>query len=95
MCLAGVAVSVCWWLLLRVYRRLNAAKFTVINQIEAEHLPIKPYTDEWAELMPGDKAATRRTRLGKAFRELGGVERIVPIVFGLLYGVLLTGRMMA
>ncbi|MCH9736305.1 MAG: hypothetical protein K0U78_17420 [Actinomycetia bacterium] len=94
-CLAGVAVSVCWWLLLRVYRRLNAAKFTVINQIEAEHLPIKPYTDEWAELMPGDKAATRRTRLGKAFRELGGVERIVPIVFGLLYGVLLTGRMMA
>lgn len=94
-CLAGVAVSVCWWLLLRVYRRLNTAKFTVINQIEAEHLPVKPYTDEWAELMPGDEVVTRRTRLGKAFRELGGVERVVPIVFGLLYSVLLIGRLMA
>jgi hypothetical protein len=94
-CLAGVAGSVCWWLLLRVYRRLNSAKFAVINQIEAEHLPVKPYTEEWAELMPGDEAPTRRARLGKAFRELGGVERIVPIVFGLLYIVLLVGRLTA
>ncbi|MET4429061.1 hypothetical protein [Mycolicibacterium sp. 624] len=93
-CLAGVAVSVCWWLLLRVYRRLNAAKFAVINQIEADHLPVKPYTDEWVELMPGEQTATRRARLGKAFRELGDIERIVPIVFGLLYIVLLVGRLM-
>ncbi|KUH70010.1 hypothetical protein AU184_14490 [Mycolicibacterium novocastrense] len=94
-CLAGVAVSVCWWLLLRVYRRLNTAKFAVINQIEAEHLPVKPYTDEWTELMPYDEESTRRARLGKVFRELGGVERIVPIVFGLLYIVLLVGRLLA
>jgi hypothetical protein len=93
-CLAGVAVSVCWWLLLRVYRRLNAAKFAVINQIEADHLPVKPYTDEWVELMPGEQTATRRARLGKALRELGDIERIVPIVFGLLYIVLLVGRLM-
>lgn len=94
-CLAGVAVSVCWWLLLRVYRRLNSAKFAVINQIEADHLPVKPYTDEWAELMPGDEPTSRRSRLGTAFRELGGVERVVPIVFGLLYIVLLVGRLKA
>lgn len=94
-CLAGVAVSVCWWLLLRVYRRLNTAKFAVINRIEAAHLPVKPYTDEWAELIPGGEATSRRARLGKAFRELGGVERVVPIVFGLLYIVLLVGRLMA
>jgi len=94
-CLAGVAVSVCWWLLLRVYRRLNTAKFAVINQIEVEHLPVRPYSDEWTELMPDDEETTRRTRLGRAFRELGGVERIVPIVFGLLYIVLLVGRTLA
>jgi hypothetical protein len=41
---------VCWWLLLRAYRRLNSAKFAVINQVEAEHLPVKPYTGEWANL---------------------------------------------
>lgn len=94
-CLAGVAVSVCWWLLLLVYRRLNTAKFAVINRIEAEHLPVRPYSDEWTELMPDDEETTRRARLGKAFRELGGVERIVPIVFGLLYIVLLVGRLLA
>jgi hypothetical protein len=92
-CIAGVAVSTCWWFLLRVYRRLNSAKFAVINRIEAEHLPIKPYTDEWAELMPGDQVVDRRFRLGKVFRELGGVERVVPVVFGLLYIVLLLGRL--
>jgi hypothetical protein len=92
-CLAGVSVSACWWLLLRVYRRLNSAKFAVINQIESEHLPVKPYTDEWAVLIPRDTASTRRARLGSVFRELGGVERIVPVVFGLLYMVLLVGRL--
>jgi hypothetical protein len=93
-CAAGVAVAGSWWLLLRVYRRLNAAKFTVINQIEAEHLPVKPYTDEWAALMPDDARTGRRARIGKALRELGGVERIVPVVFGFLYLVLLIGRLM-
>lgn len=92
-CVAGFAVSVCWWLLLRVYRRLNSAKFAVINQIEAEHLPVQPYTDEWAELMPSNAGTTRRAQLGKAFSELGGVERIVPVVFGLLYIALLVGRL--
>jgi hypothetical protein len=94
-CAAGVAVSVCWWLLLRVYRRLNTAKFTVINKIEAEHLPVKPYTDEWAELGGGNGSTCRRGRLTRTLRELGDVERIVPIVFGLLYVVLLIGRLMA
>ena len=87
-------MSVCWWLLLRAYRHLNTAKFAVINRIEIDHLPIKPYTDEWAELMPSETAAGRRARLGK-IRELGGVERIVPIVFGVLYIVLLIGRLTA
>ncbi|WP_448459294.1 RipA family octameric membrane protein [Mycobacterium syngnathidarum] len=93
-CVAGVAVSACWLLLLRVYRRLNAAKFAVINQIEADYLPVKPFTDEWAELMPdGAAEAKLRDRLGKMFRELGNVERFVPIVFGLLYIVLVIGRL--
>jgi hypothetical protein len=93
-CAAGVAVAGSWWQLLRVYRRLNGAKFKVINQIEAEH-PVKPYTDEWAELMAEDARTGHRARPGNAFRELGGVERIVPMVFGLLYVVLLIGRLTA
>lgn len=93
-CVAGMAVSVCWLLLLRVYRRLNAAKFAVINKIEVDHLPVTPYTDEWAELMPGGAASTKlRDRLGKMFRTLGVVERIVPLVFCALYAVLLIDRL--
>jgi hypothetical protein len=92
-CAAGVAVSTCWWLLLRVYRRLNTAKFAVINRIEDDHLPLTPYTDEWVELMPCDAGAGRRARLASILRELGGVERVVPVVFGALYIVLLVGRL--
>lgn len=92
-CAAGLAVAGCWWLLLRAYRRLNGAKFAVINQIEADYLPVKPYTDEWAELMPEGEVSGRRVRLSNALRELGGVERIVPVVFGLLYIMLLVGRL--
>lgn len=93
-CVAGIAVSASWLHLLRVYRRLNAAKFAVINQIEADHLPIKLYTHEWSELMPEGTDGTRlRDRPGKMFRELGNVERIVPVVFGALYIVLLVARL--
>src|SRR6476661_559695 len=42
---AGVAFAVTWWALLRGYRRLNAAKFRVIEAME-ERLPVKIYTDE-------------------------------------------------
>lgn len=93
-CAAGIAVAACWFLQLRVYRRLNAAKFAVINKIEMDHLPLKPYTDEWSEIAPkGADRVRLHDRLGKMFRELGNVERIVPLVFAVLYVVLLVGRL--
>lgn len=92
-CVAGVAVAACWWLLLEDYRRLNEAKFAVINRIEAEHLPIKIFTDEWAVLDKAKSSGGRAARAGVWLSQLGGVERIVPMVFGLLYVVLLVGRL--
>lgn len=47
---AGVMLAVAWWLLLRSYRDLNAAKFKVINEIESEHLPIQIFLAEWKHL---------------------------------------------
>src|SRR5579884_3786403 len=44
--LAGVVLSMTWWVLLRYYRRLNRAKFVVINDMETA-LPAQPYTREW------------------------------------------------
>jgi hypothetical protein len=50
------------WFLLRNYRHLNEAKFVVINKIEAEHLPVKPFLDEWVILSGGE---TTPSLLGK------------------------------
>lgn len=94
-CFAGVLVAVCWFFLLSNYRRLNEAKFAVINRIEDEHLPVKVFKDEWAILDGGRRPAGRLATVRAAFRQLSGVERAVPVVFGLLYVVLLVGRMLS
>lgn len=86
-CLAGVTLSVSWWLQLRSYRDLNGAKFRVINTIE-QHLPVKIFSEEW-EFLKQDPIPSWRKR----YAELGAVERVVPVVFALLYFLLLTGRL--
>ncbi|QDE33515.1 hypothetical protein FIV50_01065 [Microbacterium foliorum] len=93
-CVAGIAVAACWWFLLRNYRKLSEAKFAVINQIEADHLPVKPFLEEWAVLSEGDAPEVRLVKVKAGLRQLGNVERIVPIVFGLLYVTLLAGRLL-
>ena len=92
-CIAGVIVSACWWFLLQNYRRLSEAKFVVINRIEDEHLPVKVFKDEWAEFGGNDLPTNRRAKVAAGLKQLGGVERLVPIVFSLLYVVLFIGRL--
>lgn len=92
-CVAGVVVSICWWFLLQNYRRLSEAKFVVINRIEDEYLPVKVFTDEWAVLGGEAPPARRAARVKAGLKQLGGVERIVPVVFALLYIALLLGRL--
>lgn len=80
---AGVVIAGSWWLLLRSYRDLNTAKFKVIQAIEADHLPIKLFADEWRYLKE-DPVKSWRQR----YAELGQVERAVPGLFALLYSLL-------
>src|SRR5262249_5620092 len=68
---AGIFFALTWFLLLRSYRRLNAAKFQVILEME-KSLPVRPFTDEWEILKPKTDAAKR----GRKYLELGQVERI-------------------
>lgn len=89
--IAGVVLAVVWWLLLRYYRRLNSAKFQVINAME-ERLPTKPYSDEWAILhpAPADEGAkssrwTRWWRREVKHREATIVEQVIPFVFMGIY----------
>jgi len=77
---AGVLLSLAWWLLLRSYRDLNRAKFAVITNMERSYFDLRPFTDEWAALV-SDPIPGLRGR----YAELGAIERVVPLAFGLLY----------
>jgi hypothetical protein len=74
----GVLASGTWFLLLRSYRDLNRAKFTVINELETL-LPLQPFADEWSELKR-DPVRKWRPR----YAELGTIERVIPVLFGLV-----------
>jgi hypothetical protein len=86
---AGILFAVAWWWLLQSYRKLNWAKFQVINAMEA-NLPVQLYSDEWRHLESAK--APRRLWPGrylwawlKGYHELGTVERIVPLAFVAIY----------
>jgi hypothetical protein len=96
--IAGIVLSLTWRALLKYYRRLNAAKFDVINGLE-KRLPAQPYTDEWNILHPdepvgGDVSSLpfwrivkrlQRWRRDTKFREATVVEQVVPLVFVVIY----------
>ncbi|MCT7657640.1 RipA family octameric membrane protein [Mycobacterium deserti] len=85
---AGVTISVSWWLQLRSYRDLNKAKFAVILDMESR-LSEKVFTNEWKTLKE-DPVESWRER----YAELGLVERVIPVVFAVLYVALLLGRLL-
>lgn len=72
----GVATSVLWLLAIEAYRRLNSAKFKVINELE-EYLPARAFGREWWHCEQAN------------YPELSRLEKWIPIVFGLLHIVLI------
>ncbi|MFJ5869516.1 hypothetical protein ACIQEY_34590 [Streptomyces parvus] len=87
--LAGLALTVAWWMQLRSYRDLNTAKFKVINTME-ENLPSKIFAAEWEELKRDPIPVWR-----KRYAELGTSERIIPAVFAVAHLLLFAGRITA
>lgn len=66
-----------WWLLIKSYRQLNAAKFKVIGEYE-RRLPSSPYwSAEWTALGKGQDP--------NLYKELTGVENFVPLIFAFIY----------
>lgn len=82
---AGLVLAGAWFLLLRSYRKLNTAKFTVINKIEETHFEVRPFVDEWSLLKTDDPIKRRRR---DRYTELGFIEQAVPGAFAFLYVVL-------
>jgi hypothetical protein len=93
--LAGIALSGTWWILLKSYRDLNAAKFGVILEMETK-LEARVYGDEWKVLKedrPKEESPqeNRPKRWWEGYAELGKVERFVPLVFAALYVAVFVG----
>lgn len=79
--IVGLALCAAWWLLLRSYRDLNAAKFKVITEIEVEHLPLQIFQREWDFLKRDEVLPWWKGR----YAELGFVERFIPALFAAVY----------
>jgi len=93
----GFLLALTWFFALRSYRRLNRAKFNVINEMETS-LPEQYFTKEWAELTrttAGDVELkglrARWMKFKDRYTTLTNVESIVPLVFALIYIALLVG----
>ena len=93
MAISGVVLALVWWLLLRYYRRLNAAKFNVINKLELR-LPAQPYTNEWTILHPdesiddensGNPSHWKKWHRKVRHHEASLVEQVIPFVFMFIY----------
>jgi hypothetical protein len=85
--LAGIALSATWWVLLKSYRDLNAAKFQVITEME-NNLDAKIFDDEWERLKENRPEGWR----GR-YAEFGAVERFVPLIFAALYAAVFISAM--
>ena len=76
--LAGLLVSITWFFLLQSFKRLNAAKFDVIQELE-RHLPANMFEEEWRRLTTGPR---------RPYWAMSDLERMVPIVFLVFYPIL-------
>jgi hypothetical protein len=81
--IAGLLISLAWFLLIRSYRALNGAKFEVIREIEAR-LPARVFDLEWQFLGRGQ---------GRMYRPLTHLEQYIPLVFALCYLVALVAAL--
>ena len=78
--IAGAALSVAWFIVIRSYRQLNTGKFEALHELEKK-LPYPFFQREWDLLREG--------RHFRRYWRLTIVETSLPIIFFLLFvGVL-------
>ncbi len=74
--IAGLLISILWWLTLKSFRDLNSCKFKVIHEME-EKLPLKLFTCEWNYLGKGKSK--------RKYLKLSAIEQGIPLIFSILY----------
>ena len=75
LCFLGLCLALIWRALIRSYKKLNSAKFKVINAIEEEYLPIKPYCDEYRHYNEDKR------------KDFTTVEKWIPTALMIIYGL--------
>ena len=76
---AGCFICHAWRTLIHSYNQLNTGKFKIIHLIE-KHLPMALFAAEWHALDEGENP--------EIYKASTNSEKIVPIIFMLLYGIL-------
>ena len=75
--IAGLLLmNLIWWWLVRSYRNLNTAKYSVLRKLSSK-LPASPWSEEWIELGEGKDI--------KKYLPLTKLEMFIPKIFGLTY----------
>ena len=77
---AGIAISLLMWSIIKSHRDLNAVKFKVIHELE-QHLPAALYDYEWRLAQEGR---------GKIYRSVSQIELWIPVVFLVLHSMAFT-----
>lgn len=93
-CGSTVLLCAIWYFALSGYRRLNEAKFAVIQEVE-QHLPFQLFADEEA-YYKGERPAPPSSMTSKyrhRWRPLSRTEQSVPVLFGVVSVVVLVARM--
>jgi hypothetical protein len=95
----GFVLAGTWFFAIRSYRRLNRAKFSVINNLEKD-FEAQYFTDEWAELTRGTKndlelkgLRARWLKFKDRYTTLTNVESVVPVVFAVMYLLIFIGAL--
>ena len=72
----GIILALFWFFVIRSYGQLNSGKFKLIHEIE-RRLPVNLFSYEWEVLGNGKSY--------KKYFPLSHLERVVPLLFILLY----------
>lgn len=87
----GFVIAITWFFSIRSYKRLNRAKFQVINEMEKD-LPYQNFSDEWDLLKRQTADDLQLKGLRKQwlkfkdrYTDITNIEGAVPLLFGLIY----------
>jgi hypothetical protein len=78
--IAGILFSYAWYRIVKSYSQLSSGKWKIIQAIEKK-MPLNLHDVEWKILGEGKQPST--------YKPLTDVERIVPIIFSIVYSALI------